>query len=205
MYVLTVDQRGSRSEGDKVDALLAGLEDAGTASPVRAFERTVGDEVQALYDDAESVVSTVLAILRWGGWSVGLGVGAVDLPLPSSVRAATGAAFVHARAAVEAAKSRQRPVPFAAAGDDTVAVADLEAVLTLLASVRSRRTDAGWEVVDAVEAGATQEEVAARLGVTQQAVSQRLRTAQWAEERATRPVAVRLLERVGTTGQDGES
>jgi len=74
-----------------------------------------------------------------------------------------------------------------------------EAVLTLIASVRARRTEAGWAVVDALTeagpdgVGVTQEDVARRLGVTQQAVSQRLRTAMWAEEVAARPVAVRLL------------
>ena len=68
-------------------------------------------------------------------------------------------------------------------------------MLTLLGSIVTRRTDAGWAVVDALgsTASATQLSVAAGLGISQQAVSQRLRTAMWAEELAVRPVAARLL------------
>lgn len=204
MYVLTVDQRGSRRSGDRVAALLDLLAELPTRAPLRPVERTVGDEVQALFDDAEAVVAVALELLRLGEWSVGIGVGLVDEPLPESVRAATGQAFVHARTAVESAKSRRRPVPLAVVADDTVAAADAEAVLALIASVRERRSPAGWEVVEAVEAGETQDAVAERLGITQQAVSQRLRAAQWAEERAARPAAVRLLRRVGADGQDDE-
>jgi len=204
MYVLTVDQRGSRRSGDRVVALLDLLAELPTRAPLRPVERTVGDEVQALFDDAEAVVAVALELLRLGEWSVGIGVGLVDEPLPESVRAATGQAFVHARTAVESAKSRRRPVPLAVVADDTVAAADAEAVLALIASVRERRSPAGWEVVEAVEAGETQDAVAERLGITQQAVSQRLRAAQSAEERAARPAAVRLLRRVGADGQDDE-
>jgi len=189
MFVLTIDQIGSRRVGDRVDALLAELAPAADGPGVRrAFERTVGDEVQAVLDDAGATVDLALHVLRLGGWSVGVGAGPVDEPLPPS-----------ARAAVERAKSRARPVPLAVvtgAPDDGRAA---EAVLTLIASVRARRTEAGWAVVDALTeagpdgVGVTQEDVARRLGVTQQAVSQRLRTAMWAEEVAARPVAVRLL------------
>ncbi len=73
---------------------------------------------------------------------------------------------------------------------------DCEAVLTLVGAVMSRRTAAGWAVIDAATAlgpGGTQEELAGHLGISQQAVSQRLRTALWAEETAVRPVAARLL------------
>ncbi len=205
MFVLTVDQIASRRVGDRVEDLLAQLAPTrGAAGVVRAFERTVGDEVQAVLDDADVAVDLTLLLLRTGGWSVGVGAGPVDEPLPRSARAGGGEAFVRARAAVERAKSRTRPVPVAVvtgAPDDGRAA---EAVLTLLGSVRARRTDAGWAVVDAVAGlasgaggisgvGATQEDVARRLGVTQQAVSQRLRTAMWAEEMAVRPVAARLL------------
>ena len=117
---MTVDQEGSRRVGDRVDALLGGL---GTASPlvgaapgavVLPFERTVGDEVQAVLADADLVVALALHLVRAGGWSIGIGAGTVDTPLPPSSRAGSGSAFVHAREAVEAAKSRLRSVPLAA-------------------------------------------------------------------------------------------
>lgn len=210
MIVLTIDQQGSRRVGDRVDALLADLAQElsrhPTRSPVLPVERTVGDEVQALLDDADLAVDLVLAVLRRGGWSVGVGCGAVDLPLPASSRAASGEAFVLARAAVERAKARAGAVAAAVAGHDRVAASDAEAVLCLVGAVARRRTAAGWEVIDALRdagAGARQESVAKTLGVTQQAVSQRLRTALWAEEVAARPLLARLLVAAG--GRTAES
>ncbi len=197
MIVLTVDQEGSRSVGDRVPELLAALgEDPAARSALRAFDRTVGDEVQAVFDDAAAAVETALRLLRRGGWSVGIGAGPVDSPLAAESRAGSGPAFVHARHAVERAKSRSRPVPLAVEAPDAALAADCEAVLTMLGSVARRRTEAGWAAVDAVLAlpASTQEDVAARLGISQQAVSQRLRGAQWFEEAALRPLAVRLLE-----------
>lgn len=191
MWVVTADQRGSRVVGERVAELLAGLPHV--AGVVRPAERTVGDEVQAVLDDARGTVDLALHLLRGGGWSVGIGAGAVDEPLPASSRAASGEAFILAREAVEAAKSRHRSVPLAVRGADRAAGADAEAVLTLVAAVAARRSAAGWEVVDLAAAGEGQAATARRLGVSVQAVSQRLRTALWAEETAARPAAARLL------------
>lgn len=197
MIVLTVDQEGSRRVGDRVDALLASLApSADRRGVVRPFERTVGDEVQAVLADPEVAVDVALDLLRRGGWSVGIGAGPVDEPLPASARAGGGPAFVRARDAVERAKSRARPVPVAVTTGHDDGGRGCEAVLTLLGSVLARRTPAGWAVVDALgDPGTetTQDDVARRLGITQQAVSQRLRTAMWSEETAVRPVVARLL------------
>ena len=206
MLVLTIDQQGSRRVGDRVDELLdavwAHLARAPGRRLVRPFERTVGDEVQAVLDDADLAVDLALTVLRRGGWSVGVGAGPVDEPLPPSSRAGAGEAFVLARAAVERAKTRPGAVALAVAGRDPEAARDAEAVLTLVGAVATRRTAAGWEVIDALHdagVGARQEDVAERLGITQQAVSQRLRTALWAEELAARPLAARLLLAAATT------
>ena len=67
------------------------------------------------------------------------------------------------------------------------------ALLTMLAAVVGRRTDAGWEAVDLVETGSSLAEAAAKLGVSRQAVGQRLAVALWREEIDVRHVAVRLL------------
>lgn len=191
MFVLTIDQRGSRRGTDRVPELLDALASTPT---VRGFERTVGDEVQGVLDDPDVVVDTALRVLRDGGWSVGIGAGGVVEPLPRSPREGAGDAFVLAREAVEAAKSRQRAVPLAVRGADPAAAADADAVLVLLGAVAARRTPAGWAAVDEARAAdGGQDAVARALGVTQQAVSQRLRTALWAEEQAVRPVAARLL------------
>ena len=203
MYVVTVDQQGSRRGADLVPQLLAALPRVpGTVLP---FERTVGDEVQAVLDDPSSVVDLALHLLRIGGWSIGIGAGPVDEPLPRSTREASGPAFIAAREAVEAAKGRGRPVPLAVRGSGEVAARDAEAVLTMLGSVVVRRSAAGWEAVDADRRarsstshdGAVQQAAAASLGISQQAVSQRLKAAMWAEEQAVRPAVARLLSAAG--------
>lgn len=198
MFVMTVDQQGSTTRGDQVAALLAHLEDAGLTAPapgfVLAFERTVGDEVQAVLDDAAQVVELTLALVRLGGWTVGIGAGPVHEPLPTSPREASGPAFVLARAAVERAKSKGIAIPVAVEGDDAERANEAEALLRLLGAVVERRTEAGWAAADRLARGAqTQKDVARELGISEQAVSQRLRTAMWAEESAVRPLAARLL------------
>lgn len=191
MWVVTIDQRDSRVVGDRVDSLITGLPQV--AGVVRAAERTVGDELQLVLDDARGTVDLVMHVLRVGGWSVGVGAGAVDQPLPASTREASGEAFVLARDAVEAAKSRHRSVPIAVRGSDPEAAADAEAVVMLVGAIAARRSPAGWEVVDRAVADESQADIARHLGITVQAVSQRLRTALWAEELAARPAAARLL------------
>jgi len=204
MWVLTIDQRASRRRGDRVPELLGALPGAGAPGVVLAFDRTVGDEVQGVLDDAPTVLDVVLRVARLGEWSVGVGVGPVDEPLPASTREGSGAAFVRAREAVERAKRRAGELPVAVVGDDggsaAERAADAEAVLQLLASVAARRTDAGWEAVDLVAAGLSQRAAAARLGVSAQAVSQRVRASMWPEEAAARPLAARLLEEADVSG-----
>jgi len=188
MYVLTVDQRRSRADADRVDQLLAGLAET---SVLRPFERTAGDEVQAVMDDPVAVTDTALELVRRGHWSVGIGLGPVELPLPASTRAGRGPAFEHARSAVDRAKSAATRL--AVDGPDPGAANDAQAVLDLLALLVTRRSEQGWAAVDLVATGASQMAVADRLGVTKQAVSQRLRAAGWQQELAGRRVAATLL------------
>ena len=61
--VLTVDQRGSRHAPDRVGDLLAALADVPT---LLSFERTAGDEVQAVVTDPAHVPALVERVLRPG-------------------------------------------------------------------------------------------------------------------------------------------
>lgn len=193
MFVLTVDQRGSRSEGvDRVDDLLARVNAPDLArGRVRVFQRTAGDEVQGLIDDPDLVLRLVLLLVRDGHWSVGIGTGAVRRPLPRDARAGAGAAFEHARTAVSRAKTAQDRV--AVVGPEPAAARAAQAVLVLLAAIVLRRSAAAWEAVDLVAAGLSQSAAAARLGISKQALSQRLHTGWWPHESAVHPVAAALL------------
>ncbi|WLQ05386.1 MarR family transcriptional regulator [Arthrobacter oryzae] len=212
MYVLTIDQKGSTGDTDRVPGLLARLHRMSTAG---RFERSVGDEVQGVVEKPAEVVEIALHSLRSGQWYVGIGVGAVDLPLPASPREGSGAAFVAARLAVEKAKAAAAHVPLSVvsgglrrgsaappeAGPGIAACANAEAVLRLIGRLVQDRTEAQWKVVDALrelqqDASArhgTQKLAAEQLGITEQSVSRAVLRSGWQEEWAARPAAEVLL------------
>jgi hypothetical protein len=190
-YVLTVDQRASRRTADRVPEVLSMLE--GAVRPLLGFERTAGDEFQGVLAEPDDVVDVVLLLVRHGGWSIGIGAGAVQTPLPRSTRAGTGQAFLSARRAVEAAK--QRPTRLAVRGAVPVEASDAQAVLSALAVVIERRSDQAWEAIGLVDGGRTQADAAGELGISRQAVGQRLAAGLWDLERDLRPTAARLLDR----------
>ncbi len=190
-YVLTVDQRASRREPDRVADVLRRLNPS--VPTLLPFERTAGDEFQGVLADADVVVEVVVQLVRLGGWSIGVGAGAVQTPLPQSTRAAAGPAFLLARRAVDAAK--QRPARLPVRGAVPADASDAQAVLTALAVVVDRRSPQAWEAIELLRDGRTQAEVAAALGISRQAVGQRLAAGLWDLERDLRPTAVRLLTR----------
>ncbi|WP_207344541.1 MarR family transcriptional regulator [Arthrobacter sp. E3] len=196
MFVMTIDQRGSRRHGDKVPQLLKVLENLTTILP---FERSVGDEVQGLLDEPQEVVEAVARILREKDWYVGIGIGRVDVPLPTSSREASGEAFVAAREAVDAAKKTGDRVPLSVKTPNAAAAvwADAaEAVLALTGDVVRSRSAAEWRVLDALDAspGTTQKQVAATLQISPQAVSKAIVRSGRAEEWGGRRAALLLLQ-----------
>lgn len=190
-FVLTVDQIDSRQRGDLVDPILHELAEIDVLLP---FTRTVGDEFQGLLADPLSVATAILILMRGEQWHIGLGIGAVERPLPADPRSARGEAFIAARSAVDRAKSdpSHLAVETVRAVDEAT---DAETVFRLVAALRDHRTIQGWQAIDLVQRGLTQQETAARLGVTRQAVSQRLLTAHWSTEQAAVATLSRLLGR----------
>lgn len=199
MYVLTIDQRASRRRDDRVPGLLGALDGPGAVPAVLGAERTVGDELQLVVAEAEAVVAVVETTCRQGGWTVGIGAGHVEEPMPASTRAARGSAFTAARAAVERAKHTTARLAVRGAGtrgDDPYAVVRAESALWLLVAVVGRRTQRGWQVVDAMRMAGSQRAAAERLGVSAQAVSQVLAAAGWAEAERGGALAAWLLEQM---------
>lgn len=188
--VLTVDQRGSRSEDDRVPGTLEAL--AGI-DVLRVFERTAGDEFQGVIDRPGSLPRVVELLLREESWNIGIGIGTVEEPLPEHARAGRGPAYLHARSAVTSAKNS--PWHLRVAGDDPGA-RHLETTLWLWAAVLSRRTPRGWEVADLVDEGLSYEEAGRRLGISQSAVSQRAQAAGLVEGRRARELAGDLTARL---------
>lgn len=210
MYVLTIDQQGSTSDIDRVPELIAALRNL---TPV-PFERSVGDELQGVVEQAADVVDVALHALRDGHWYVGIGIGAVGLAPGASPREGSGSGFVAARKAVELAKGAAGQVPLsvvsgtmvrskdlqAHAGEDSMASANAQAVLRLIGRLVQQRTEAQWRVVDrlrAIQGGArhgSQKQVARELGITEQSVSRAVLRSGWQEEWAARPAAAMLLD-----------
>lgn len=213
VYVLTVDQRHSRHGRDLVEDALMMLKHQ-VPEPLLAFERTAGDEFQGVMGAADHALHASLALMREGSWSVGIGVGTAEEPMPHSTRSARGPAFVHARRALDLAKQRSHRIAVVGPGERAH---DADALLALLAALISRRTAAGWEAIDLAESGLTFAAAAERLDVTRQAVGQRLAVALWQQEKDIHPLAARLLEEAeldpepatdgdpGAAAQPGES
>ncbi|EOM75035.1 hypothetical protein DW322_14070 [Rhodococcus rhodnii] len=190
MFVLTIDQRGSRRDVDRVTDLLTTLRDMPV---VRAFQRTAGDEIQGVVEDATVAVDVALTAVDDGHWAVGIGAGPVELPLPAETRAGRGPAFEAARDAVERAKRALTRT--AVTGPDTESAHDADTALALVAAILDRRSPDGRSAVALIRDGLNQTEAATHLGITKQAVSQRLAAAGWALETPGRTLAARLLER----------
>jgi hypothetical protein len=190
-FVLTVDQKASRRSADRVADVLPRLNSS--VATLLAFERTAGDEFQGVLDDPEQVVDVVLDLVRDGDWSIGVGAGPVQTPLPQSTRAGAGPAFLGARRAVDAAK--QRPSRLAVRGAVPADAGDAQSVLSALAVIVDRRSDQAWEAIALVGEGRTQAQAATELGISRQAVGQRLSAGLWDLERELRPTAARLLAR----------
>lgn len=190
VLVLTVDQRSSRAGPDLVPRALQAL---ASVPAHRPFERTAGDELQGVLDDPAALAPALEVLLREQAWSIGVGAGPVDLPLPASARAGSGAAYVHARTAVTAAKSA--PWHLRVAGEHPV-LRPLESALWLWAAVLARRSSRGWEVADLVDQGLSYEETGRRLGISQSAVSQRAQAAGIVEGRRARELVTHLASAV---------
>lgn len=204
-FALIADQISSRTGADAVPDALAGLTGLDCLLP---FERTAGDEVQALLVAPEAVVESVVRLTRLSGWRIGVGVGSVDAPLPSSTREARGPAYLAARDAVTIA--RKQPTGFAlrapadvggeAYGDLLDAATDAETAIWLLRGTLARRSREGWELMDLLDAGLTGAEAAERLGISRSAVSQRLTASAREEGARGARLAARLLARVQDLG-----
>lgn len=204
-FVLIADQVSSRTGADAVPDALARLAGLDCLLP---FERTAGDEVQALLAVPDTVVEAVARLTRLSGWRIGVGAGRVDEPLPSSTREARGSAYLAARDAITVA--RRQPTDFAlrlpadvsgkAYGDLLEAVTDAETAIWLLRGTLARRSREGWELMDLLDAGLTSAEAAERLGISRSAVSQRLAAAAREEGVRGAELAARLLGRVQGLG-----
>ena len=182
MFVLTVDQKNSRREDDRVPAILEALSDIPT---VAGFERTVGDEVQGVLDDSSALVDALRWIIRDGGWHVGLGIGEISPEYVKSirlqgVRVGRGVPFVYAREAVEAAKGHAASV--AVKADDDAAQL-VQSILRLLVVAVEGRTKGQRAVVELFDRGLTGKLIAERLRISPSSVSARKSLSHVDEER----------------------
>ena len=191
MFVLTVDQVGSSGDKDRIPdlfALVDGLE--GSGAPLRPFQRTAGDEAQAVFDDPAAALVIALALVRTGHWYVGIGEGSVSVPLPAETRAGTGPAFEQARRAVERAKKTKGRCCFAG----SVSAAQLvDRALSLLARLEIDRQETRQQAGEMARQGLSQKQIAEKLGISQSAVSQRLSEGYWSETRALIDELVEIL------------
>ncbi|GAA3890150.1 helix-turn-helix domain-containing protein [Leifsonia kafniensis] len=222
MYVITADQRDSRTDRDRAGDLMRALNSNFRAAFVLPPDQTAGDEIQVMIEDAATTLDAILLVHRTDHWSIGLGLGAVRTPLPASTRTAAGSAFIAARDAVTRAKRTDTRFALAAISPEAepsgleartrephdgvthdreaadleasaLDAADLESLIGMLLLLRQRRSPEGWQAIDLVQTGLSQADAASRLGISTAAISQRLKTASWRAEQAAGPALVKLL------------
>jgi hypothetical protein len=194
MLVVTIDQIGSSTSADRVPAFLAELDVLTHDHRQLAFERTVGDEVQGVLAEPATLRAVVSHALRDGHWSIGIGIGDVDEPLPHSTREATGPAFSLARKAVDRAKGKRMVARVAVEAGNPERARDLEAAWHLVATIAAARSAKMWEAIDTVSMMNSNASAAARLGISAQALSERLQRAGWAAELNAYPLIDELTK-----------
>ncbi|MCC6270787.1 MAG: DNA-binding protein [Microbacteriaceae bacterium] len=199
MFVITSDQRSSRSTPSESAAAIAALTEAWAEQLVLPAERSAGDEIQLVTASADAALGIILQLTRTKRWSVGLGVGKVDLS--HDVRESTGDAFVAARGAVSRAKKRVTHFGLEREPESTRA-AHVESLVDLLLLLRQRRTRLGWELYDIVSNGATQTSAAEILGITAQSVSDRAIAAGLRTEEAATVALASLIDMLDTEAAD---
>ncbi len=207
MFVMTVDQQGSRSSSDLVPDALNSLERVlrGCQGVALPFMRTIGDEIQGVLTSPSAVVACSRQLLRLGNWYVGIGAGEIQQPIPATSVEGNGQAFIHAREAVEDAKIRRGSVPVSVRADHAEAAQHLQALLRLIGLTWRTRSEAAWQAVDLLVndfgelTGVTQADAADTLRVSAAAISKRLKGAAFDEEQAIYPLLEDLLRRADST------
>lgn len=194
--VITLDQRGSRREPDRVSGMQRDLNRL--VRPALRFVRTAGDEMQGVVLTGDDLAAVVARCLEDGGWWIGIGIGTVETSSGRTAREGRGPAFWNAREALQRAHKRRggTPGPVAVIGELPVAAENLEAALSALAFIVMRRTARQREAVALARKTRGLRAIAGRLGVSVSAVSQLLRTAGFEEQRRVEALAARLADEV---------
>ena len=192
MFVITADQRDSRTSADLVPEGIALVERVGgrPAHPSCAAQRrrrTAGADRQRCGRAARS--DWRCCATDGGAWASVPGRSSRPC-LPTSAPHAAPRSSSRGRPSSGPSPLRGR---VAVAAADPVAAADAEAYLRLLVDLRDRRSAQGWEVADLLAQGLTQKRIAAELGITPTAVSLRAKAAGLRLEEAAIPALERTL------------
>ncbi|MDO5726963.1 MAG: hypothetical protein Q4Q03_03455 [Bowdeniella nasicola] len=190
MFVLTADQRSSRTSPNRVPEALTLLRDVTTVCP---FERTIGDEFQGILTRADALVTSLITLTRSGGWHIGVGLGTVDTPIAATARTADGPALRAARIAVDEAKKAGSAVFRTEDRTGTQASMQAQAMWRLMATILSARTDRQWHI-SALADSASGVEIAKAEQVSPQAISRVLRAAHHREISEARAALITLLQ-----------
>lgn len=182
--VVILDQRNSRTGPDLVGEWTTRLNEGFGSGLTLPFTRTAGDEMQAVIGRPEALGEIARDVLASGSWWLGIGLGAVEEPLPKDTREGRGAAFWAAREAIAKAKSQRasRPLTVRGAESGKEAAPWLDECLGALAFIISRRTGAQRRVAAAWQRAGSAMAVADELGISVQGARQRILAAGCEEE-----------------------
>jgi len=191
--VVMLDQRASRHGVDLVEGMARTLNEALGAQLTLPFVRTAGDEMQGVVATGDALAAVASRCLEARCWWVGVGFGAIDLPMAATARETRGPAFWNARDALARAHQSKggSPGPIAAIGDDSGVADDLEAALSAIAFIVARRTARQREALAVMRAAWGLRWVAERLSISVSAASQLVRASGFEEQRRLEALVAR--------------
>jgi hypothetical protein len=191
--VVMLDQRASRRGEDLVEEKARELNESPEIDLRLPFVRTAGDEMQGVVATGAALAAVASRCLETRRWWVGVGFGAIDLPLASTARETRGPAFWNARDALGRAHQSKggSPGPIAVVGDDKAVADDLEAALSAIAFIVSRRTARQREALAVMRLAWGLRWVAERLDISVSAASQLVRASGFEEQRRLEALVAR--------------
>jgi len=147
---------------------------------VAAFVITLGDEFQGLLADGTVIPELVRRVELYPhrDFRLGFGFGTIDTVIPKNAINVDGPALHNARAAIDQAKSTNRPGGvFVGFGSQIDRVANGYA--RILWHLREKMTERQRRILYLMSTGLRQNEVAEQMKITKQAVSQHVAAVGW--------------------------
>lgn len=164
---------------------------------------TLGDEFQGLFNEASCLVEIIDYITNNLNVEIrfGIGVGEITTSINKEIAiGADGPAYYNAREAIETVKSNEKKhfifpsnVRIKSGNDDYV----INTLLSLMSSIRNKRTKSQTKIISVIKEGMTQMEIAKIVELDQSTIQRALIKGCYYEYKEASETLKKLLKKVG--------